>query len=133
REDQAAEAVVVDARELAGDLAAVLAVERAEQLDDDVLGAHQVLVRGLAILALDRLDTEADELDSTLVEHHDEVDTAGRLDLRRTILLIRIREHRPLLRAGPLASVPRPLRICRRARGGSLLHWSPTLAITRGF
>src|SRR5262249_49881230 len=116
-EDQPTEAVVVQARELAGDLTAFLTVERAEQLDDDVLGAYQALMRGLAVVPLDPLDAETDELDGTLVEHHDEIDRAGGLDLGRTILLIRIREHRPLLRAGPMASVPRPLRIVRRAHG----------------
>ena len=56
---QPTEAVIVDAGELTGDLAAGLAVERAEQLDDDVLSTHQALVRGFGVLALDGGDARA--------------------------------------------------------------------------
>src|SRR5207237_577382 len=89
--NEASIAVVVQSSKLLGDVAASLAIERAEQFDDDVLSTNEIVMSSGRILLIERLDSQTDEPDSALIEHHDQINRAGGLDFRRTILLIRIR------------------------------------------
>src|SRR5581483_9124301 len=86
--DQAVEQVGIDGVELNRERPACAEVERALELDDNLLGSDEQAMRRFILLALQVLAGAADEGDGALVEHDHQLAGASRLSLHLLVLLV---------------------------------------------
>src|SRR5207302_9692997 len=86
--DQSALQVDVDLRQIPCYVATALNVERVLELRDDRLSAHEIVVRSLNVLTIDRVDRAGDEARRAAVQHHDQLAWSGGLGLRLAVHVI---------------------------------------------